>query len=551
MGSIALPEQYVVSDQYIHQPRQIRIIVVGAGISGIAFAYKVKELENVEYQIYEKNGDVGGTWLESRYPGCSCDIPAHSYTYPWIGNPDWSGVYAGAEEIWKFYRDRAEEYGVYEKTKFNHRVAGLTWNENGGKWMVKIEDLKSGQVIEDSAEVVINCAGVLNKWKWPDIPGLHSFEGKLVHTACYPQDLDLTGKTVAVIGAGSSGIQVVPTIQPSEPSHSCSWSNWSPTWIAPQFAGHLASAGRATKYTEEEKEKFRNDRDYLRKYRQEIDHAINSRFPNFYKGSQEQKISREIVEKGMRERLSKMDPELREKLIPDFDVGCRRVTPGDGYLEALQEPNVEVVRTSIQEINKEGVVTADGKTYPADVIIAATGYDTSYVPPFPLIGRNGVDLGKRWAKTGAEAYFTCAVPDMPNYFMVVGPNTPISNGSLMPAIENQLEFALSFAKKIQREGVKSVVVSQQATTEFNDHKDAVMELLTFSGNCNSWYKGGTSNGRIVGPWAGSLNHFLESIRDPRLQDFEFTYESANRFAYLGRGLSLKDIKKEDLAWYIR
>jgi cation diffusion facilitator CzcD-associated flavoprotein CzcO len=130
-----------------------------------------------------------------------------------------------------------------------------------------------------------------------------------------------------------------------------------------------------------------------------------------------------------------MDPDLREKLIPDFDVGCRRyvaaltvkgrleadhrtcrVTPGDGYLEALQEPNVEVVRTRIQEVTPEGVVTADGKLYAADVIIAATGYDTSYVPPFPLIGRNGVDLGKRWAQTGAEAYLTCAVPDMPNYF---------------------------------------------------------------------------------------------------------------------------------------
>ncbi|PGG97445.1 hypothetical protein AJ79_09206 [Helicocarpus griseus UAMH5409] len=549
MGSIAVPEKYVVKDQYIHQPKRIKIIVIGAGISGIAFAYKAKFLENVEYEIYEKNADVGGTWLESRYPGCSCDIPAHSYSYPWAGNPNWSKVYAGAEELWNFYRDRAEEYGVYERARFNHEIVGATWNESSGKWTVKAKDLKTGQMVVDSADVVINCAGVLNKWKWPDIPGLHSFEGTLVHTARYPQDLDLTGKNVAVIGAGSSAIQVVPSIQPVVKSLISF--NRSPTWIAPQFAGHLATDGRHTTYSEEQKEKFRNNPELLVEYRQEIDQAINGRFPNFYKGSEAQKMSREIVEKGMRERLSKMDPELREKLIPDFDVGCRRVTPGDGYLEALQEDNVEVVRTRIQEINQEGVITADGKVYPVDVIIAATGYDTSYVPSFSLVGRNGVDLGKRWAKTGAEAYLTCAVPDMPNYFMVVGPNTPISNGSLMPAIENQLEFALSFAKKIQTEGVKSVVVSQQACTEFNDHKDAVMELLTFSGNCNSWYKGGTSTGRIVGPWAGSLNHFLESIREPRLQDFEFTYENANRFAYLGKGLSLRDVKKESLAWYIR
>lgn len=135
--------------------------------------------------------------------------------------------------------------------------------------------------------------------------------------------------------------------------------------------------------------------------------------------------------------------------------------------------------------------------------------------------------------------------------MVVGPNTPISNGSLMPSIEAQIEFALFFLDKIQRQGVKSVVVSREASAQFNDYKDAVMELLTFSGHCNSWYKGGTSNGRIVGPWPGSVNHFLESVKNPRLQDFEFEYFSNNRFAFLGNGLTLRDIKKEDLAWYIR
>ena len=166
------------------------------------------------------------------------------------------------------------------------------------------------------------------------------------------------------------------------------------------------------------------------------------------------------------------------------------------------------MRTGIQEVTSSGVVTRDGATYEVDVIIAATGYDTTYVPAFQLVGRNGVDLAKRWAATGAEAYFTCAVPDMPNYFskstvaallcalprqshshmfaVVVGPNTPISNGSLMPSIEAQLDFALSFVDKIQTQGVKSVVVSGQANTEFNDYKDAVMELLTFSGTCNSW-----------------------------------------------------------------
>ncbi|KAK3900346.1 hypothetical protein C8A05DRAFT_36022 [Staphylotrichum tortipilum] len=548
MGSLG-GSPFVVQDHHIAKPRPIRVIVIGAGISGIGFAYKAQSLPEVEYVIYEKNAEVGGTWLESRYPGCSCDIPAHSYSYPWVGNPEWSKVYVGAEEIYEFYRKQAVEYGLYDHAKFNHNVLGAEWNESSGKWTVTVQDLASGQTFEDSAEVVLNCAGVLNRWKWPAIEGLQSFRGKLVHTGNYPQDLDLTGKRVAVIGAGSSAIQVVPTIQPIVKS----LYNFarSPTWIAPQFVGRLAPAGRATAYTEEQKERFRTDPEYLKQYRREVDHELNGRFPNFYKGSAAQKSSRDVIEKSMREKLAKMEPELREKLIPDFDVGCRRVTPGEGYLEALQEDNVEIVRTGIQEVTSAGVVTNDGKTYEVDVIIAATGYDTSYVPAFKLIGRNGVDLAKRWAVTGAEAYFTCAVPDMPNYFMVVGPNTPISNGSLMPSIEAQLDFALSFVDKIQKQGVKSVVVSREANNEFNDYKDAVMDLLTFSGNCNSWYKGGSSTGRIVGPWPGSVNHFLESVRNPRLQDFEFTYQSENRFAWLGNGLSLRDINKEELGWYIR
>ncbi|KAK1751476.1 flavin-binding monooxygenase [Echria macrotheca] len=538
-----------VTDTPINTSRPLRIIVIGAGISGIAFAYKAQSLRNISYTIYEKNADVGGTWFESRYPGCSCDIPAHSYSYPWVGNPEWSKVYVGAEEIWGFYRDRAREYGVYEHTRFKHRVLGMVWDEQRGKWNVKIEDLESGKVVEDEADVVLNCAGVLNRWKWPEIEGLHSFKGVLAHTGSYPQDLDVTGKKVAVIGAGSSAIQVVPTIQPVV-ERLVNFAR-SPTWIAPQFVGRLAPDGRATVYSEEQKRKFREDPEYLRQYRREVDHELNSRFPNFYKGSPAQKASRELVEKSMRERLARMDPELREKLIPDFDVGCRRVTPGEGYLEALQEDNVEIVRTSIKEITADAVVTSDGKSYPVDVIITATGYDTSYVPAFQVTGRNNVDLAERWAKTGAEAYFTCAVPDMPNYFMVVGPNTPISNGSLMPSIEAQVEFALNFVDKIQCQGVKSVVVSTQATTEFNDYKDAVMEKLTFSGDCNSWYKGGQRDGRIVGPWFGSVNHFLESVKSPRYQDFEFTYHTENRFAYLGNGLCERDVKKEELGWYIR
>lgn len=156
-----VPEPYVVRQNYIHEPKPIRVIVIGAGISGIAFAYKAKSLENITYTIYEKNSDVGGTWYESRYPGCSCDIPAHSYSYPWVGNPNWSKVYVGSEEIFEFYKGEAKKYGVYEHTQFEHTVVGAEWLEVESKWRVSVRDDKTGEVKVDEAEVVLNCAGVL------------------------------------------------------------------------------------------------------------------------------------------------------------------------------------------------------------------------------------------------------------------------------------------------------------------------------------------------------------------------------------------------------
>lgn len=154
-------ESDIVASNYVHEPKPVRVAFIGAGISGIAFTYKARQLENVEFVIYEKNHDVGGTWLESRYPGVSCDVPAHCYTYTWAGNPDWSQVYAGGEEIWRFYQSLAREYGVYEKTKFRHRVVGAVWDVDEAEWKVEVENLETGERFTDRVNVLINGGGAL------------------------------------------------------------------------------------------------------------------------------------------------------------------------------------------------------------------------------------------------------------------------------------------------------------------------------------------------------------------------------------------------------
>ncbi|KIX92006.1 uncharacterized protein Z520_12277 [Fonsecaea multimorphosa CBS 102226] len=552
MGSVGNPA-YTWSDHYIAEPKPVRVIAIGAGISGIAFVHKVKNLENVDFIVYEKNADVGGTWLEARYPGVSCDVPAHSYTYSWVGNPSWSKVYVGAVEICEFYKRLARSYGVYEKTMFRHQVVGAEWEDKTSQWKVTIKDLNTGKVLIDHAEVLLNLGGILNNWKWPDIQGLHEFKGDMVHSANWNMDLELSGKRVAVIGSGASGIQIVPAIQPV--AKKVISFNRSANWIAGEFAATVAWDGRDSVYTEEQKAEFRSDGDGFREYRRKVEHEVNARFPAFYRNSAAQKLVRNLVTESMKRRLNN-DPVLTKSLIPDFPVGCRRVTPGSGYLEALLEDNVEVVTDPIDSIKEQGIVTRDKNTnnrtvHEVDVIICATGYDTSFVPRFPIHGLNGFDLRQTWGEKGAASYMSVAVPNCPNYFLTAGPNTPISNGSLIPALELQIDYALAFIKKIQTQNLRYAVVSQAATDEFNEHKDALMEEMTWSANCTSWYKNGKADGKVIGPWPGSVTHFLEALATPRFEDFHYEYKIGNRFQYLGNGQSSADAKGLNLAWYVK
>ncbi|KAK7427365.1 hypothetical protein QQZ08_006134 [Neonectria magnoliae] len=537
----------IVASNYVHEPKPARIIFIGAGLSGVAFAYKARQIEKLSYTIYDKNPDVGGVWYEHRYPGISCDVPAHGYSYTFRANPDWSRFYASGDEIRRWLKTQAKDYGLYEHAKFNHKIIGAEWNEEKGVWRGEVQDLQTGTTFIDEAEVLLNGGGSLNNWKWPDIHGLHDFQGQLLHTAHWDDTADLKGKRVAVIGSGASGIQIVPAIQPIV-SKLVSF-NRSPTWIAPDFAYQLAKDGRNTLYSEEQRRTWRENPDQLRQYRRDIEHAMNARFPSFYKHSEAQKQGKAFVAEAMRQKL-KSRPDLIEKLIPKFELGCRRVTPGHGYLEALTEPNATVVTSGIQKVVSNGIIDNDGVLHEVDVIITATGYETSFVPRFPIIGRNSVNLQDKWRKEGAAAYLSLAVPGFPNFFFVLGPNSPISNGSLVGALEHQLEYALQFVRRIQTRNVKSFDVSEEAAREFNDWKNDIMQGLTFSGACTSWYKTGTVDGPIIGPWPGSVNHFMEIIKEPRYEDYVFQAKGRNRFTYFGDGRAPVEAKGEPLGWYM-
>ncbi|EYB27148.1 hypothetical protein FG05_12594 [Fusarium graminearum] len=528
----------------IHEPRPMRVICIGAGISGIAATYKAqRQLVNTELIIYEKNHDVGGTWLENKYPGCACDIPAHSYTFSWEGNPKWSRFYVEAPEILQYLKDCVSKWGCMEFIKLRHRVIAAKWDESSHKWNVQIEG-PDGETFTDICDVVISATGPLNKWQWPDIPGLESFKGLRLHPARWDTSVDLIGKRVAVIGAGSSALQIVPTIQPVVSQ----LTNFirSPTWITAEYGQAFASEGRETRFTEEQIKLFQSDKSALLEYRRKLLDGATKGFDIYYKDTDMQKQAFIADSKLMRERLQNNE-EICSKLVPDFGVGCRRVSPGNGYLESLIKPNAKAIFDGIKCVNESGILDNNNNIqHDFDIIICATGFDVSHRLAFPVLGCGGQNLRDVWSQ-GPTHYLSVAAPGFPNYWIGGGPSAPIRNVSLIMGLELAVDYAFSCVRKMQAEGIASLEVEEDAAKEFMEQRDKIMKDLVWTGSCASWYKNSKNDNLVTGPWCGSIWHYKEALENPRWEGYKTKYLGKNRFAYFGNGRTVPELRGESMA----
>lgn len=317
---------YRITESLAGSKRPMRIVHVGCGAAGICLSKFVPDrMENVSFVCYDKNSEIGGTWLENRYPGCACDIPSPDYQFTWARNPNWSHFYSSSPEIWRYFRDCVDRYGLAKSMKLNHRVEGAYWDAESGKWDVHVRDLVTDRVFVDQCDIFINGGGILNHWKWPEIDGLHSFKGLLCHTAAYPEGTDLTVKRVAVIGMGSSGVQVIATIA-SQVSKLYAWVR-SPTWITAGFAQKYAGGrGQNLAYTAEQQERWRNNYHEYLAYCKEIESELNQRFKFILRDTPDSQEALRFSIKEMQSKLGDRE-DLKESIIPkDFGIGCRRPT---------------------------------------------------------------------------------------------------------------------------------------------------------------------------------------------------------------------------------
>ncbi|KAK9489835.1 hypothetical protein V1508DRAFT_400450 [Lipomyces doorenjongii] len=508
------------------------VIVIGAGISGIIAGIRFPQrIPNLDLAIYDKNPDVEGV--------CSTNSlahvhPAHSYQLSFDSNPNWSQFYASGQEIHQYWKAIVQKYGVDKYVRLNSKIVEARFDQAEAKWQVKIQRVDTGEVFTDSANILYGCVGALNEWKWPDIKGLHDFKGVLLHSANWDDDWDPTGKAVAVIGSGSSAVQIVPSLQPIVKQRDAYVR--SKTWISPPSASGEVQKQEETNFTfsEEEVKRFNEGPQFFLEYRKAIDQELQSLHHITFRGSNADATAAYLNEHMMKKLTKK--PEILQKLCL---TSCRAAAD-----------NVSFISEEISSITAGGVVTNDDILRPVDAIICATGFDTTWTGRFPIIGRGGRKLADKWAEY-PETYLSVATDEFPNMFISLGPNSEQGTGSLSIVIEKIGEYVCAAVEKIQRECIKTMTVKRASVESFVEFCDQHFPKTVFSLPCMSWYKRGTSEGRVSGMWPGSSLHFITTLANPRWEDYEYEYVNDNVMAWLGDGFTeAQKIPEAERAYYL-
>ncbi|OHF03868.1 hypothetical protein CORC01_00730, partial [Colletotrichum orchidophilum] len=542
----------------IDDNRKVRVICVGAGFSGIgASIHMIEHIPDIDFQVYEAADDIGGVWHHNRYAGAACDIPSHSYQYSFCQNTQWSEFYAPGSEIHRYLKKVVDHFELQSHIKLRHRVVGAEWSQERGKWSVKVLDLDKNEEKVDEADFFLYATGLLSKPKWPSITGRERYKGVLHHSATWDaakeesqEGFSWQDKRVAVIGIGSSAIQIMPQMQ-KKARHVTNFAR-SRTWLSSTFAsafleGLEGGAGASNHVFSPEEKKSFTDEGFYSQFRRELERGLNSVHKITEQGQPLQLEARKAMEKMMKEKLSPK-PEIAENLIPDFPVACKRLTPGPGYLESLTADNVEFCSQELALFTEKGLVTADGREHEFDAIICATGFDVSAIPGFPIYGSDGINLQDLWA-TDVKQYLAICVPKMPNFFPILCAQSGVGSGSLLVLMEQQIAYVTKCIHKCIREGYKSMVVKDEAVESFLEYADNYFDRTVYNGNCKSWYKNGASGkAKIRTLWPGSCLHGYTALRHPRWEDFNYerSEEYVHRMAWLGNGDVRPDL---DRAFY--
>jgi cation diffusion facilitator CzcD-associated flavoprotein CzcO len=487
----------------------VDVAIVGAGFSGIGAAIAIKRAGFDDFVLIEDGDGVGGAWHWNTYPGIGVDIPSFSYQFSYRQRPDWSRVYAPGQELKAYAEDCVDHFGLHPHLRLNTLVDSARWDEEEHAWHLGTAD--GDEIV---ARHIIGATGVLTKPKPPEVPGLDNFAGAKIHTARWDHSLDLAGKRVALIGTGASAVQVVPSIAPIVDQLTVF--QRTPIWCLPKLDGPLPRTMKnVMRYVPGTRWAARAVSQTFVEMTFPVAAHYASTFPMA-------RWSKGIALKHLRDQVS--DPEIRDKLTPRYDLGCKRPGFSNDYLRAFNRDNVHLETSPITEIGADSIETADGARGPFDVLILATGFkvfETGNMPPYPVTGVGGADLERFWTENRFQAYQGVTVPGFPNMYMILGPYG-YNGASYFTLIENQSRHIVRLLKQARKAGAQRVEVTREANDRY------LAEMLSrrhrqvfFVGSCstaNSYYF--DAHGDVPFRASTTLEVMWRSARFP-LSDYAF------------------------------
>lgn len=459
--------------------QQFEAVIVGAGLGGIGAAIQLKRLGIDDFVILEREDDLGGTWYVNHYPGLAVDVPTTTYSYFFEPNPNWSRMFSPGPEIKRYADDVAAKYDVPRHIRFNTVVDGARWDEDASVWRVSVSN---GETI--SARYLLTATGFLSQPHIPEIPGIETFGGRVIHTTKWDDDYDPTGERVAVIGTGATAVQLIPEL--AKTTAELTVFQRTPIWVVPKIDlrfGAWAKRLFARIPLTQRVLRWLTDSIY------EVMVSVGVRHYGMFRGrfniaaSDLAKINRFLVIR---------DKYLRRRLTPDYDFGCKRPTFSNGYYQAFTRPNVHLQDCGIAHIEADGIIGNDGAKVEIDTLVLATGFDLweANFPAIEVIGREGRSLGKWWRETRFQSYQGVSMPYFPNYLSLASPYAFLGL-NFFNTMEYQMRLMDRLFSEVKRRGATTFEVTEEANTAFLDRMTELLGESVFTlGNCasaNSYY----------------------------------------------------------------
>lgn len=478
--------------------------IVGAGISGIATAIRLDQVGYTNYKIIEKANRVGGTWRENTYPGCGCDVPSALYSYSFAPSAKWSHLFARQPEILSYLEEVSENFNVSSKIEFGTELTNAAWDNQRNLWVI---DTNKGQYL---SRTVVFATGPITEAQIPKLDGLETFKGEMFHSAKWNHDYDLTGKRIAVIGTGASAIQFVPQIQPLA-KELYVYQRTAP-WVVPKPDTDLGEVSKSliAKYPLIQKT-----------WRKAVAQSLNA--INF--GLRNPAVLKPVGE------LAKLilkfqieDPELRKNVTPNFTIGCKRLLFANNYYPALQQENVKLIPHGLVKVEGNTVISANGERQEVDVIIWGTGFEVSH-PPIGkrVFNEKGECLHDLWKSSSPEAYLGTSIENVPNAFLVLGPNVLVYD-SFIGLAEAQLDYIVDGLLKIKEQNIGKLNIKPEVIKKHNELVQKHLKTTVFNaGGCKSYYL--DANGRNFAAWPWSLKKLKQRLKQMDLNDYEVTLQA--------------------------